>query len=376
MLMSEPSVLNHDRMPSLSGVRGVAVLVVLMSHTSNHGLYLLPELSFSGSGRYGVYLFFVLSAFLLTRQFLLKKSKSEYTYEFIFNYFKRRFLRIFPLFIVSLCVYWLYSVFSGSSLYITGVEKFFSHLFLVEGVGIFWTIPVEFKYYFLLPLVVLFLVSDRFPPLVKGGIMLALMLISYRSTPVFNGSLIPFIGIFLAGSFAAWVSVWLENRRSNTLATLLEILGWCSAISFFLLSPDVLNLLFDNARYTRTYFHDQLLLFSVVSVFFIFGSLYGVGGLRKVMSVKPFMFMGEISFSLYLWHIIILKLWLSLDLVNESIISFLLFFMLVLMFSYVSYQRLELPCQKSVLLNYFWNGIESWVKKVILRLPFGKGIDR
>ncbi len=374
--MSESSVLNHDRMPSLSGVRGVAVLLVLMSHTSNHGLYLLPGLSLSGAGRYGVYLFFVLSAFLLTRQFLLKEPKSGYTYELISNYFKRRFLRIFPLFIVSLCVYWLYSVVSVSGLYITGVEKFFSHLFLLEGVGIFWTIPVEFKYYFLLPLVAWFLMSDRFPPIVKGGVVLSLVLVSYQPTPVFNGSLMPFIGVFLAGSFAAWISVWLENKRGNAFAVLFEILGWCSAISFFLLSPDVLNLLFDDARYTRTYFHDQLLLFSVASIFFIFGSLHGSGGLRKVMSLKPFIFMGEISFSLYLWHIIILKLWLSLGLVDEFIINFLLFFILVLILSYVSYAKLELPCQKSALLNSYWNDVDFWVKKVILRLPFGKGVGR
>jgi len=347
-----------------------------MSHTSNHGLYLLPGFSLSGAGRYGVYLFFVLSAFLLTRQFLVNKSRSERYSEFLSNYFKRRFLRIFPLFIVSLCVYWLYSVVSGNSLYITGVEKFFKHLFLLEGVGIFWTIPVEFKYYFLLPLVAWFFSTDRFSALIKTGGGLVLMLICYPGTPVFNGSLMPFLGMFLSGSFAAWISVWLERKSINSLGVLFEILGWCSAVSFFLLSPDILNLLFEGARYTRTYFHDQLLFFSLVSVFFIFGSLYGLGGLRKVMSSRFFMFLGEISFSLYLWHIIILKLWLSLGWLEESFVGFTVLFILVLMCSFVSYTRLELPCQNNALLNSCWTDFESWVKKIFSRVSLGKRVGR
>ena len=52
--------------PSLDGVRGIAILFVLLSHLSNEGYRIF---NFSGKGVYGVYLFFVLSAFLLSYPF-------------------------------------------------------------------------------------------------------------------------------------------------------------------------------------------------------------------------------------------------------------------------------------------------------------------
>ena len=45
---------------ALDGLRGLAVLIVFLSHTSNDGVFLLPSANFSGIGKSGVFLFFVL----------------------------------------------------------------------------------------------------------------------------------------------------------------------------------------------------------------------------------------------------------------------------------------------------------------------------
>lgn len=58
--------------PALDGLRGLAVGIVLLSHAANVGLPVLPGFTLSGIGKSGVYLFFVLSAFLLTRLLLLR----------------------------------------------------------------------------------------------------------------------------------------------------------------------------------------------------------------------------------------------------------------------------------------------------------------
>ncbi len=58
------------RSEPLDGLRGIAVLLVLASHASNAGHDLLPALDASGLGRSGVFLFFVLSSYLLTSQVL------------------------------------------------------------------------------------------------------------------------------------------------------------------------------------------------------------------------------------------------------------------------------------------------------------------
>ena len=63
------------RIPGLHGLRGIAASSVLLTHASNNGYHVLPGVSFSGTGRSGVFLFFVLSAFLLTSQVLAWDTK-------------------------------------------------------------------------------------------------------------------------------------------------------------------------------------------------------------------------------------------------------------------------------------------------------------
>jgi len=61
---------------ALDGMRGVAALLVVASHLSHVRMHLMPGLDLAGIGKPGVYLFFVLSAFLLPRQ-LLSRTPAE-----------------------------------------------------------------------------------------------------------------------------------------------------------------------------------------------------------------------------------------------------------------------------------------------------------
>lgn len=80
--------------PYYDGIRGLAVLVVWLAHTSGRGQSLTQWLMFRGIGHIGVMLFFVLSGFLLSlpinNKFRLK------------NYLTRKFLRITPLYYILL----------------------------------------------------------------------------------------------------------------------------------------------------------------------------------------------------------------------------------------------------------------------------------
>ena len=86
---------------NLDGLRGLAALIVVFSHTSNAGLFLVPGLNMSGTGKSGVYLFFILSSFLLTRPILSLKD-NFFTSQNLTRYFKRRVTRIFPLYLFCL----------------------------------------------------------------------------------------------------------------------------------------------------------------------------------------------------------------------------------------------------------------------------------
>src|SRR5438105_8258761 len=85
--------------PTLDGLRGVAILLVMLCHflgllkTGNHRLDSLLHLGF-GHGWVGVNLFFVLSGFLITGILLDAKDSPRY----FRNFYARRTLRIFPLY--------------------------------------------------------------------------------------------------------------------------------------------------------------------------------------------------------------------------------------------------------------------------------------
>jgi peptidoglycan/LPS O-acetylase OafA/YrhL len=204
------------QMDSLDGLRGLAVLIVFLSHTSNDGTYLLPHADFSGIGKSGVFLFFVLSSFLLTLPFV-SKGRQAFTRNFILNYAVRRFFRIYPLYFLFLLLGLVTSlIFSqvlssdkpvGIPFYLS-VNDFIAQLALIQGEGVTWSILVEFRYYFLLPflaLVYAIILKNKIVPSIVLTIFLILVGEAYwpESESVTNDvRLGPYLPIFFLG-FAA-----------------------------------------------------------------------------------------------------------------------------------------------------------------------------
>lgn len=90
---------DHDRIPALDGLRGIAVLLVMIYHFSYAWIFSASPVDaayarFSGAGWMGVDLFFVLSGFLITG--ILADSREREGY--FSSFYGRRVLRIFPLY--------------------------------------------------------------------------------------------------------------------------------------------------------------------------------------------------------------------------------------------------------------------------------------
>jgi peptidoglycan/LPS O-acetylase OafA/YrhL len=155
---------------ALDGIRGLAVLLVLIFHifqVEPAPAQALLRLGYSATrfGQTGVDLFFVLSGFLITGILLDTKKSSR----FFTNFYGRRALRIFPLYYGVLVVFVLVlpRLIGGP---ITGVPyisfwTFTTNFSLTAGadggaLGHFWSLAIEEQFYLVWPVVV-FALSHR-----------------------------------------------------------------------------------------------------------------------------------------------------------------------------------------------------------------------
>jgi peptidoglycan/LPS O-acetylase OafA/YrhL len=93
-----PDWLYKGRVPCLDGLRAVSILLVLFAHGQRtHGFPNVPSLrSVLSHGGIGVDVFFLISGFLIT--LLLAREHSRTQTLSLKNFYRRRFLRLFPAF--------------------------------------------------------------------------------------------------------------------------------------------------------------------------------------------------------------------------------------------------------------------------------------
>ena len=334
---------------SLAGIRGYAVLLVLLSHASNYGYNLHSSLVFSGAGRYGVFLFFVLSSFLLTRQFLLWDSAEKPLPELIRHYMFRRALRIFPLYIACLVVYYLVGVFV-QPLYIENGTMLLNSIFLLDGPGVFWTIPVEFQYYFLLPFLSLFLLKLESRPLIvffSAVILVGCWQLMFE--PEYKPNLLPFLSIFLMGSYTAYIYQWVERNHASWVQhrgfrRFCGLMSVASFSAFLLLIANFFNLVF-GVDVSRGEFHYNFMLWGGLSSVLVLSTLWSDSPLRKLLNSRVMVFWGDVSFSAYLGHMLILKTMLYMEL-DFGFLTVAVFIGLVALFSAISFHFFEYPMSK------------------------------
>ena len=140
------------RIDALDGVRGLAIVFVLIGHyLPNHAVHGFAATLLYPFGTGGVMLFFFLSGFLIERNLSRGPPLALYAL--------RRLCRIMPAYWVSLVVL-LAVQFLGNGRITSDLREFVINALLVQDVlraplmnGVFWTLLVETKFYALAPLV-------------------------------------------------------------------------------------------------------------------------------------------------------------------------------------------------------------------------------
>ncbi|HSY18387.1 MAG TPA: acyltransferase [Candidatus Acidoferrales bacterium] len=152
------------------GLRGVAILLVVISHTffedparPPHGFLTHHLWQMASVGWIGVPIFFVMSGFLISHPFFQERALGESWY--VPGYALRRIAKIIPPFYLSIIIfnnyYWFRfqepAYLKASLLWATGLANYF---YLPADYNLsYWSLPVEAQFYLLLPL--LFFMTRR-----------------------------------------------------------------------------------------------------------------------------------------------------------------------------------------------------------------------
>ncbi|MFT4512619.1 MAG: peptidoglycan/LPS O-acetylase OafA/YrhL [Planctomycetota bacterium] len=160
--------------PSLDGLRAIAVLLVLWCHipltTPGYAIWLAEIRWWVRPGDFGVELFFALSGFLITRILLAERERNQPVRWFML----RRLLRIFPIYYLLLIVMAFTQPASQIAWCAFYLGNFADVFFPTRGpnpLGHTWSLCVEEHFYVLWPLVVACFAPKVGPRVLKWGLI-------------------------------------------------------------------------------------------------------------------------------------------------------------------------------------------------------------
>lgn len=323
-------------LPAADGIRGLACLIVLLMHGLSLGWpeHLFPLLK--GGGKYGVWLFFVLSAFLLT----LRLQRRGFALASLADYVLARCLRIVPLFVLACLLY------AWAGVGITDVQQLAEVLSMQRGSIHLWTIPVEFKAYVVLPLLVwLGLWLTR--RVGRGGLLLAALLAllvqqwlwPFWQTPADSPNTRWYLPAFLFGCLAALLLPWVRQWQRGSAATLCAVL---TCVLLLAALPGVRQAVFGGPLANDLM--DKHLFIGFAWAVFVLLLVDGEGLAGRLLSSPVLGFMGRISYSTYLFHWLImvgLFHWFP-----QSVLAFIAALMLALLAGALGYYLAELPLER------------------------------
>jgi peptidoglycan/LPS O-acetylase OafA/YrhL len=295
-VLAPPEISAKQRIPTLDGWRGIAILLVLFDHVQR-ALLGRPAWQWAQTGQHGVTIFFVISGFLITskliegpinlKRFYIRRFfrliPAAWTYLGVLLLLERLMnVRITPLTDVWTCLLFVRNLFVGSS-------------FLT---GHFWSLSLEEQFYATWPCVLL-IIGTRWSSwiAVAGAIACAsyrwFFWAHYNNSTLFVRSQVR-ADALLVGCLLA--ILLLESPVRNFL------IEWSKVLAL----PAFAVVLFCIAR-----FHYLPPLYESICIALLIAAttLNPGAALSRLLDFRPLAWLGTISYSTYLWQQLFMPFW-------------------------------------------------------------------
>jgi len=360
----------HIYFNNLDALRFLAAFSVFIFHFFADIKAFYPSLNYNpvfdkvqtvaDKGSLGVNFFFVLSGFLITYLILHEKK-----YSGVFSLKKfliRRTLRIWPLYFIVILIGFLifpflfsdYSTVHSPWMYVAFLANFDEiNVGLNDSINFLtspWSVAVEEQFYLFWGLLLFTLY--RLKKINLGYIILLLYLLSFvfRWYYVDEERIIYYHTFavcqdILTGAFIGW-SLFENKKWLDQLKSIRKI--WVALIYAIGFAVCILK---------NKIFIDDFLIFErfILSLFFTFiilDQIRGTNSILKIGKIKPFNYLGKISYGLYMYHLIMMYLftmWISSTEIKGLIVIPIYFGLSLfgtILISAISYQFIEKPLLK------------------------------
>ncbi len=332
--------------PEIDGLRAIAVCTVIINHFNNN---------FLQSGYLGVDIFFVISGYVITSSLDTRKSKNFI--QFILDFFERRIKRLIPsliafVSIISIIVCFfnpypglslktgLTSLFGLSNIYLFFQStNYFSEATKLNVFNHTWSLGVEEQFYIIFPLLSWLTGFTKKNPKGNRNLFLILLVLS-------TISFLSFIYQYKTNQPAAYFL--MPNRFWEIASGCLIFIGLKERLFLLTLIKKINPNLVLSAILLIMFFPLKAAVISTILIVFLtcllIACLKEGTYIFRFLSNKKIVYLGKLSYSLYLWHwgIISISRW------TIGIHWWSIPFQLVLIFliSYISFEKIENPLRK------------------------------
>jgi peptidoglycan/LPS O-acetylase OafA/YrhL len=339
--------------PEIDGLRAFAVLPVMFFHAGFK--------TFSG-GYIGVDVFFVISGYLITTIILTELKQGNFS---IVNFYERRVRRILPALFLVMFVSLLFGYtwlmpdeFKNFGQSLVATSLFSNNILLSLTSGYWnganefkpllhtWSLSVEEQYYVIVP--ILLMLFWRFGISSILYLIWAIFITSFCFANWFV-NVSPEWAFFILPTRAweicvgALTSIYLS--RNPSIVSNYKLSSFLSFAGFALIIFSIF--IFDNTVLSPSYL---LLIPTIGATLIIIFCRPGIF-LFKILGNKIIVFVGLLSYSLYLWHQPVVSYFRIYSLQHPSTLNFLLLFPFIFILAFLTWRFVEMPFRNKSLIS-------------------------